>query len=266
MFESGFSGLYEETGLQGQIVITAYFPLDSVNPSPLELFRTLLEEHFGNLRQKPCEILSVESVPVKDWEHEWRKGLSAIEIGSSLVVRPSWVEYDNREERIEIIIDPKMAFGSGGHATTSLCLEAIEDMDVRGLSVTDAGCGSGILSIAAVKLGAASVYGFDSDPFSVQNALENIEINDVGNKIRIEESDLTSVNIKPSDLILANIISGILIANLSVFRSLLNPGGRIVFSGVLAEEEQPFISALQKNDYNILEITRKDEWIAVIAE
>ena len=158
-----------------------------------------------------------------------------------------------------------MAFGTGSHATTYLCLEFLDTIEMNGLSVIDAGCGSGVLSIAAAKLGARSVYGFDSDPFSVRNALENLKINGADDTVIIEEAELETVQAEPCDLALANIISGVLISNLPILRSFLKPGGKIIFSGLLAEEETGFAESLKKERFSLLSVTKRDEWIAVQA-
>jgi ribosomal protein L11 methyltransferase len=182
------------------------------------------------------------------------------------VVRPSWVEYGNQEGRIEIIIDPKMAFGTGGHATTHLCLEALERIDPGGKTVLDAGCGSGVLSIAAARLGAARVFGFDNDPFSIENAHENILLNDVPERVKIVLADLNEINPEPADILLANLISGVLIASMDKFPALLNPGGIAVFSGILAEEEECFTGHLRTHGFRMLSIDHRDEWIAILAD
>ncbi len=169
----------------------------------------------------PGKVLSIKEIPNEDWEKAWRTGLEAIEVGSRLIIRPSWITYSSRNDRIEIIIDPKMAFGTGSHATTYLCLDALERLNPEGLSVMDAGCGSGILSIAAAKLGARRVYGFDNDAFSVGNALENTQLNSVNDVVIIEHADLTTLEAARYDLVLANIISGVLIPNLPLFRTLI---------------------------------------------
>ena len=144
-------------------------------------------------------------------------------------------------------------------------VEALEKIDIKGLSVIDVGCGSGVLSIAAAKLGAGRVYGFDNDPFSVKNAAENVIINSVSNIIIIEEADLKTVKAEPFDLVFANILSKILISNLSVFSKLLKPGGKIIFSGLLVEEEAGFCKSIEEACFHIFRVTKRDEWIAVHA-
>lgn len=264
IFESGFSGI-EERSAAGRTRFTAFYTPAPVS-DPFEVFRGMLARMRGDGGAAPAVVLAVADVPAADWEAKWREGLGAVEAGRLLVVRPSWVPYDNRDGRIEIIIDPKMAFGTGGHATTHLCLEALERIAPAGKTVLDAGCGSGVLSIAAAKLGASRVYGFDNDPFSIDNANENILLNGVSGRVRAELADLGQVSPEPADLLLANLISGVLITFLAKFRTLLNPGGVAVFSGILAEEEDRFAGHLAGQDFRLLAVEHRDEWIAVYAD
>ncbi|MDP2982943.1 MAG: 50S ribosomal protein L11 methyltransferase [Candidatus Latescibacter sp.] len=269
IFESGFSGL-EERNESGSFRFKAYYPL-SFSPDPLDTLRELLETTFGKDAGKRVSIYAVETIPGEDWEKGWRAGLGAVETGKRLVIRPSWVNYCTIDERIEIIIDPKMAFGTGSHATTFLCLEALERLNIAGRSVIDAGCGSGVLSIAAAKLGASRVFAFDNDPFSVDNACENVLINGMQDVVQVELADLekisstSSLTLKPADLVLANIIYHVLVRQLPLFRSFMNPGGEIVFSGLLSGQETPFLENMQKEGFHILSVSHREEWIAVIA-
>ncbi len=264
IFESGFSGLEEKkTGYL--TVFTAYFSKSSAENNPLTKLERTLDDMAERLGAAPGKILLVENVPSEDWEISWRESLKAVEVGSSIVVRPSWVAYPNHGGRIEIVIDPKMAFGTGSHATTYLCLEALERHPVAGQTVLDAGCGSGVLSIAAAKFGARIVRGFDRDQFSIANARENIAINTVADCVTVELADLAEYKADAFDVVFANMISGVLIPNLAVFHSFVTRKGLIVFSGLLAEEETMFADALKERGFAPLEITRRDEWIAVYA-
>jgi ribosomal protein L11 methyltransferase len=264
IFEAGFSGIEEHPG-HTPTRFTAFFE-QQPGADPL----SLLAQSFACLAPPslppPASILSVETLPDTDWESKWREGLGAVESGRQLVVRPSWVSYDNKEGRIEIIIDPKMAFGTGGHATTRLCLEALESLNPSGKTVLDIGCGSGVLSIAAAKLGASRVFGFDNDPFSIENAIENIIQNGVADRVSAAVADLSDVQPEPSDIVPANVISGALIANLPRIRSFLAPGGIVVFSGLLAEEEGVFLDHLHTEGFTVRSVEHCEEWIAVIAE
>lgn len=264
IFEAGFSGFQEEAA-NGRTMYTAFFSLQP-DTDPLDSLQTALAARRTLIKTLPARIAAVDAVPETDWERKWREGLAAVETGRQLVVRPSWVEYENTGGRIEIIINPKMAFGTGGHATTALCLEAVERLNLGGKTVIDAGCGSGVLSIAAARLGAVRVYGFDNDPFSVDNAEENIRINGVQDRVTVEAADLERVRPVPADMVFANLISGVLIAHLHAFRAFLNPGGTVVFSGLLAVEEKMFASRLAPEGFRLRSVEYRDEWIAITAD
>ena len=262
VFEAGFAGL-EEREVPGRTLFTAFFPPDT-SPDPIRLLARMLVP--VSTEPPPGRILSSSAVPVEDWEWKWREGLGAVETGRLIVVRPSWIEYRNTGGRIEIVIDPKMAFGTGGHATTVLCLEALERLDPAGKTVIDCGCGSGVLSIAAARLGAARVYGFDNDPPSVENARENILLNGVADRVTVETAELSDARPEPADILLANLISGVIATHIDRLRSFLVPGGTAVFSGMLAEEEKPMRELFERGGLGVRGVARREEWIAVTAE
>ena len=263
VFEAGFSGLTEESDADG-IIFTATFELSDDLDPPTHLIDALesLEKRLGSATAR---IAGISDIPPRDWESTWREGLGPAEIGTRLVVRPSWVTYKNSGNRIEVIIDPRMAFGTGHHPTTALCLEALETLDPKGKSVIDAGIGSGVLAIAAVKFGALEVRGIDNDEWSVNNALENAAVNGVGDRITVEKADLSQWTVPPADIVLANMTSGTILSNLGILTDALAPGGTIVFSGILAEEEETFIASIVTAGLLIQRITRGNEWVAVTA-
>ncbi|MFC1485496.1 50S ribosomal protein L11 methyltransferase [Candidatus Latescibacterota bacterium] len=263
VFETGFTGLIEESDTDG-ITFTAVFESSTLPDPPARLCDALksLERRLGTA---PARIADVSDIPPRDWESAWREGLDAAEIGNRLVVRPSWVTYENRDHRIEVIIDPRMAFGTGHHPTTALCLEALETLDLEGKKIIDAGIGSGVLAIAAVKLGAHEAHGFDHDEWSVQNARENATANHVSDRITVYQAELSEWTSLPADIVLANLTSGAIVPNIVLLRGLLAPGGTIVVSGILAEEEESFIALVRAAGFLIHRIARRGEWIAVTA-
>ena len=263
IFESGFSGL-EEQSTEGRIFLEAYYASSPGMLNPLDQFREKIAALPASGGEPLYEIVSMENLPDDNWETEWMRGLEPVEVGSRLVVRPSWTTYANRDNRIEIIVDPKMAFGTGSHPTTQLCLNVFEEFNLEGKTVIDAGFGSGILSIAAIKFGARSVFGFDKDPFSLKNARENIRTNGVEEHITLVEADLGTVRAEPADFVFANMISGALLPNLTLFHGFLKQGGRVLFSGLLAEEEKIFTESLVSKGFRVELVWRSEEWIAVM--
>lgn len=263
IFESGFSGL-EEQSRGGRIVLEAYYSSSPGMTNPLDRFQEKIAALPASGSEPLYDIVSTENLPDDNWESEWMRGLEPIEVGTRIVVRPSWTTYSNRENRIEIIVDPKMAFGTGSHPTTQLCLNVFEEFSFEGKTIIDAGFGSGILSIAAIKFGARSVFGFDKDPFSVKNALENGRINGVEERITFVEAELETVRAEPADFIFANMISGALIPNLTLFHDFLTREGRVLFSGLLAEEEKLFSESLVSEGFRVERVWRSKDWIAVM--
>jgi len=265
IFESGFSGLEEHTS-NGKTEYRAFYRASPEVPDPVESLSGFFTAAARRTGTKPAEIRSIDGVAEEDWETSWRRGLTAVEIGSRLVIKPSWVEYPNPGKRHVVTINPKMAFGTGGHETTRLCLEILESMDLRELSVLDAGCGSGILSIAAVKLGARCAIGFDNDPYALANAIENVKANRVHEMVTVYRAELATVMPGRFDLVFANMISGALLPNLGRFRGFLTPGGLAVFSGLLREEEAEFLKNLARTGFHVTDVRSLGEWIAVMCE
>lgn len=201
-----------------------------------------LTEQQAAWREMGIELDEIETFPIKkeDWAEVWKNYFKIITISERLVIKPSWLDYDATSEQIIVEIDPGMSFGTGQHATTSFCLKMIDQLadnpDVN--SMLDAGCGSGILSIAAAKLGYSPIHALDIDQDAVKIAHENLAINtimpDVVNPV-VAALD----KFKPEmgyDVVVANILGHILVANREKIFSLVNPGGYLILAGILSCE------------------------------
>ncbi len=264
VFESGFSGLEEQSN-NGTTVLKAFYRSSPEQGDPVKSLEEAIAGSIERVGEDYAKIEDVNKVPDEDWESKWREGLGPIEVGSRLVVRPSWVDYDNVDDRAEVVIDPKMAFGTGGHETTRLCLEYLEAATLRDVSVLDCGCGSGILSIAAVRLGARCAIGFDYEQASIENAADNVRSNRVYDYVTVYQADLAKVTPGRFNLVLANIISGVLMPNVARMKRFVLPGGVILFSGILKEEKQDFVKKLKDSGYSVNEVRTLNEWISVEA-
>ncbi|HUE95108.1 MAG TPA: 50S ribosomal protein L11 methyltransferase [Longimicrobiaceae bacterium] len=203
----------------------------------------------------------------EDWEREWKRGLRPRKVSPRFVVKPSWTEWRASPEEIVIEIDPQMAFGTGEHPTTRGCLRLLDSVLQPGDRVLDVGSGSGILSIAAARAGAGSVIAVDFDPDANVNARENIERNRVGEVVEICErmADpqwLTALG--PFDLILANILSGVIRPLLPVLARTLKPGGRLIVSGILQEEADPVVRDADAAGFEVAEEDREEEWWSAV--
>ena len=211
---------------EGRLLVRAYV-------SPETAQNTVID-----LSEIPSATRLAEVSINEDWKEGWKRFFKAVRVGERLVVRPPWERLDDIQLRdLELIIDPGMAFGSGMHETTQLCLRALEPLIRPEKSVLDVGCGSGILSIAAAKLGAFPILGIDIDDESRIATLENAELNKVAHCIEAAVLPLSQVD-KRYDLVVANILSSVLLALKDDLASHVLPGGDLLLSGILAEEAE----------------------------
>ncbi len=201
----------------------------------------------------------------RNWNAEWERTIRPIEVGARIAITPSWCEYRNDSGRIVLTIDPKMSFGTGYHETTRLMLLLIERYTVAGMFVLDVGTGTGILAIAAVKLGAGSAVGTDTDEWAVGNAVENVRLNRAERLVGIYHGSIPAQLPARPGMICANLTLNDLKTLLGRFRDLLPPGGLLLVSGLLAEDEGPIGSALLGAGFTIVETVRENEWLAICA-
>jgi ribosomal protein L11 methyltransferase len=185
--------------------------------------------------------IRVRPVKREDWSESWKRHFKPIEIGARLLIKPSWVKRRPRKSQAVVVLDPGLSFGTGNHPTTYFCLRelAAGRKDGQAQSFLDIGTGSGILAIAAVKLGYAPVTAFDFDPEAVRVARENARQNGVLNRLHFGQQDITKLPLRSAekyDLICANLISNLLVAEKRRIVNRLRPGGRLVLAGILREE------------------------------
>ncbi len=205
-----------------------------------------------------------EYIDNSNWEDEWKKSYTSFPIGDKVWIKPSWEE-GAPEDKIVIEIDPKMAFGTGTHETTSLCIEYAQNLDLKGKRVLDIGCGSGILSILASKLGASSIDACDIDQFALDNAKENTKINHAEN-VKVFYSDLFSAVEGKYDLIFANILAEILLEMIDQAQAYLNDGGVLVLSGIILEKKDLVKERLLAKGFKLVEEIEKGEWALLVAQ
>jgi ribosomal protein L11 methyltransferase len=252
----------------GLLRVCAYLPVDS----DLEEKRRKLEEalwYLGRIRRLP--EAQYRLIQDQDWSVAWKEHYQPILIGERLVIVPAWLE-SPAPERIPIAIDPGMAFGTGTHPTTQLCLELLEacmsQLDPQGTDVIDVGCGSGILSIAALKLGARHAVAVDIDPQAISVTQENTALNGVEGLETgvgsVAELRNGAFSVRQAQLVLANILALVIIQLLDAgLAELLRPDGVAVFSGILAEQEQEVITALEKAGLRLAGRRQSGDWVAL---
>ena len=210
--------------------------------------------------------IGTECVEEQDWEAEWKRFFAPVWATEQIVVHPSWIPVELAEGQIAVRIDPQMAFGTGGHESTQLCLQALERCLRPGMRCLDLGTGSGILSIAAALLGAGPVLAVDIDEQAVANARENLAHNRIDSEqVEVRLGGVEAVAERPFDLVLANIQSHVLRPLLTPLCGLLAADGRIAFSGLLAREEAAFCRWVTEAKLEVDTILAKGAWICVVA-
>ena len=220
-------------------------------------------ESFG-LEGGPLTV-DVTELENTDWNSEWKKHYKPFEVGNKLVIKPSWEEYNSSSDRLIIEIDPGGAFGSGTHETTSMCMEMLEENVTPDVDVFDIGCGSGILGIAAAKLGAKSVIAVDLDEAAVMTTKDNAERNNVDSRFDVRHGNLMDVVQGQADIVVANIIADIIILLSKDVRTFMKPGGLFISSGIIDTKVDDVKNGLEAAGFEIVEIRRRGEWAAIHA-
>ena len=200
-----------------------------------------------------------------EWKDKWKEFFKPARISDNIVVKPTWETYDNAEGCKVIEIDPGMAFGTGTHETTSLCVKLLDKYQKPSDKVMDVGCGSGILSIAAALLGAKDVLGVDIDPVAVEVAVENLELNKVGNVARAQYGDLTKGVDYKANIVVANLMADLVMMLSNDVAKHMEPDGYFISSGILVEKEEVVANHLREQGFEIVEIKEDGLWCAIVA-
>ena len=210
--------------------------------------------------------LANNSVHEQDWAENWKKYYKPFRAGEKLVIKPSWEPYEEKEGDLVLELDPGMAFGTGTHETTFMCMEQLEKYVTAGCKVIDVGCGSGILGLAAAKLGARDVLAIDLDELAVKVAKENTEKNRLTDKVRVVHGDLLEKADEMADVIVANIIADVICFLCGPAKKHLLPGGTFICSGIIREREEDVQNALAAAGYTVCNRLAKGEWVCLAAK
>ncbi|WP_276356003.1 50S ribosomal protein L11 methyltransferase [Cohnella caldifontis] len=260
----------------GYAEIKGYFTEDT----EIEAVLTLLKKAVAELPQYGYDAgeatFSMAEVQDEDWADAWKKYFKPLRVSERLTIKPTWEEYTPREGEVIIELDPGMAFGTGTHPTTALCLRTLEGAIRGGETAIDVGTGSGILAIGAVKLGASRVLALDLDPIAVTSATENIKLNGLSDAIEVRRSDLLGVlndeagapatAVKPPvDLVVANILAEIILLFIADVMEVLKPGGIYIASGIYKNKEEDVEAGLLAAGFEIIDRVRQEDWVAFVA-
>jgi ribosomal protein L11 methyltransferase len=228
-------------------------------------------EALGHLQAfglRPIGELRTRIVHEADWAEAWKAFFPVLRVGRRLVVRPTWRRHRARPGDVVLALDPGMAFGTGLHPTTRLCLAVLEPLADDGrlaeARVLDVGCGSGILAIAALRLGAATALGVDTDPIAIESTLANARRNRLAPRLRARVGSLPTEE-EPFDVVLANLIAGVLVPLAAYLRDELRPGGTLVASGIFVDREGDVRAAFESAGLRVVDRTVEGDWIALVA-
>ena len=245
--------------------VSAYFPVNIYAEKRKQAILKRFEETFAE-REDIVYTIDFYDFEVEDYQNSWKKYFYAQKISERFVVKPTWREYEPQEDELVIEIDPGRAFGTGTHPTTSLCIKLMEENIKEGNTVIDVGTGSGILMVAAEKLGAGKIVGTDIDPMAVEVAEENLLLNKVDmEKAKAYAGDLvTVVQDEKFDVVVANILADVLLILLKDISRVVKKDGLVIFSGIIGDKLEEMKRAVEEVGLEILEVKADKEWRAIL--
>lgn len=228
-----------------------------------------IRQGVNNLPEYGLDIgigeVSTLEVYEEDWSNSWKKYYKTTKIGRNIVIKPTWEEYEQGSDELIVEMDPGMAFGTGTHETTIMCIMELENYVNSDSTVFDIGCGSGILSIAAAKIGAKKVISVDIDEVAVAATKNNVRLNNVENKIDIRKGNLMNVVKEKADIIVANIIAEIIITLGKDIKTFLVEGGIFIASGIILDKVDAVKKSLISVGLEIIKVERMGEWAAIVS-
>jgi len=265
------SGTWDYCGIPeddtGIVTVTAYLPVDNRLHKSLQLFEQRVNELIQHDIDKGSGTIRWREVQEEDWSSAWKQYFHPVKIGERVVIKPSWEDYQPTDEEIVIELDPGMAFGTGTHHTTQMCIRCLEEVIFPGCTVFDIGTGSGILAIAAAKLGAGTVRAVDLDPVAVKIAGENILMNGVQDMVCISEGNLLTgvAGDDKADMVIANIVADVIIRMAPDLPLRLKDGGLLIASGIIITRLSDVTAALEQVGLSVEKIMEEGNWVAVVA-
>lgn len=255
------TGFDDESGNTAVVTVKTYLPLGEEG---LET-RKSIEEALWHLSQiYPLPPPEFRELTEDDWANAWKKHYHVLQIGQRIVIKPLWQEHKPRPDEVVIELDPSVAFGTGLHPTTRMCLRALEEHLKPGDKVLDLGTGSGILAIAAAKLGAGSVLALDNDPLAVRAARANVQSNGVQDIVTVEHGSLDKAT-EEFELVLVNILARVIIelaAQGLVDR--VRPTGLMIAAGIIEEQQGEVTAALREHEIEIVERWKEKDWVTLV--
>ena len=247
------------------VTVKAYLPVDDQLDDKLRLFEQRVNDLARHDIDKGSGLIRLREVREEDWANAWKTYYHPIRVGERLVVKPSWQEYPAAAGDVVIELDPGMAFGTGTHHTTAMCLGLLEEVMRPGDTVFDVGTGSGILAVAAAKLGAGAVRAVDNDPLAVRIAGENVAANGTGDTVTVAEGDLLTGLSGRADLIIANIIADVIIRMAPTVPERIKDGGLFLAGGVIADRLGDVTDAILTAGLGVEKVLEEGGWATILA-
>ncbi len=261
---------------EGETKVSCYVSDDLNGNELLAAIRTSMAEmksidennEYGRLE------IEVEGTSAEDWANNWKKYFHPMEVGEKILIKPEWEEYNEETDRIVFNINPGMSFGTGSHYTTQLCIESLEKYVKPGIKMLDLGCGSGILSIISLLLGAEEAVAVDIDPNAVDTAYENAEMNNVsrehyhvfsGNVVTDAEVQ-AEIGKYEYEVVAANIVADVIIGLAPKAREYMKKDGVFITSGIISDREEDVKEALVENGFEIVNISRRKDWVSIVCK
>lgn len=243
--------------------ISGYFPLNRYSDSK----KNVLQNELSSLRNEDLELdLKFIEMDENTWKDSWKDYFLPEKISERVVVKPTWKDYDRKENEIIVEIDPGMAFGTGTHPTTFLCVQMLEKYIKKDMKILDVGTGSGILMIIASKLGSKNLAGIDIDENAVKVAKDNLELNSIKEaEYRLFHGDLIkSFKEEKFDLVVANILAHVIILLLEDISKVIKKGGIFIASGIIENEFEKVKSKIESKGFEIIEVKKNEEWYSIV--
>ncbi len=248
------------------VIVKAYLPVNSFLGETVDGIKDLI----NNLVEYDIDLgankVTISEVNEEEWATAWKKYYHPVKISEQITIVPTWEEYTpvSSDEKI-IELDPGMAFGTGTHPTTILCIQALEKQVKPGMHIIDVGTGSGVLTIAAAKYGAEEILALDLDEVAVNSAKINCKLNKVHDKVTIKQNDLLKEVDFEADIIVANILAEVIVRFTDDVERLLKPGGRFISSGIIKQKRAEVEEAIKNSGLIIEEVMTMEDWVSITA-
>ncbi|WP_345789037.1 50S ribosomal protein L11 methyltransferase [Salsuginibacillus halophilus] len=248
--------------------VKAYFPENETVKTVVENVKTSINELPRYDVELGANKITLAKVEEEDWAHAWKKYYKPVVVSDTMTIVPSWEVYEPRNTHEQVIeLDPGMAFGTGTHPSTVLSLQLMEQYVTKNDEVIDIGTGSGILSIAAAKLGAKQVTALDVDEVAVYSACENIRLNDVNEQITVQQNDLLeAVGTQEADVVVANLLADIILRLTPDVHRVIRPGGCFISAGIIGRRKQDVIDAFEREGFQVLRTAEVEDWVAIAVQ